>query len=24
MIAAPGAFMCLGLMLCVMNFLGKK
>ena len=24
MIEAPGAFVCLGLMLCVMNFIGKK
>lgn len=24
MIEAPGAFMCLGMMLCVMNILGKK
>ena len=24
MVEAPGAFMCLGLMLCVMNVIGKK
>lgn len=24
MVEAPGAFMCLGLMLCIMNILGKK
>jgi Na+-translocating ferredoxin:NAD+ oxidoreductase subunit E len=24
MVEAPGAFVCLGLMLCVMNFIGKK
>lgn len=24
MVEAPGAFMCLGLMLCIMNMLGKK
>ncbi len=24
MVQAPGAFMCLGLMLCIMNLLGKK
>jgi len=24
MVEAPGAFVCLGLMLCVMNMLGKK
>jgi electron transport complex protein RnfE len=24
MITAPGAFVCLGLMLCIMNLLGKK
>jgi len=24
MIEAPGAFVCLGLMLCIMNMLGKK
>ena len=24
MVEAPGAFMCLGLMLCIMNLLGKK
>jgi len=24
MVQAPGAFMCLGLMLCIMNMLGKK
>jgi len=24
MVEAPGAFVCLGLMLCVMNVLGKK
>jgi electron transport complex protein RnfE len=24
LIQAPGAFMCLGLMLCIMNMLGKK
>jgi len=24
MIEAPGAFVCLGLMLCIMNLMGKK
>jgi electron transport complex protein RnfE len=24
MVEAPGAFVCLGLMLCIMNVLGKK
>ena len=24
MVEAPGAFVCLGLMLCIMNMLGKK
>ena len=24
MVTAPGAFVCLGLMLCIMNMLGKK
>jgi electron transport complex protein RnfE len=24
MVEAPGAFVCLGLMLCIMNLLGKK
>ena len=24
LVQAPGAFICLGLMLCIMNFLGKK
>jgi electron transport complex protein RnfE len=24
MVTAPGAFVCLGLMLCIMNLLGRK